>query len=88
MHAGVEVPVVVEATSRHKKEREKMDRFNTVMVLLLVLFLGIVVGPLFLIAGVNFIGGAAVSGFAVPYTMGTWFGAFLIILVLGATGKS
>jgi len=65
-----------------------MDSFNKVVLVLIILFLGVVVGPLLLIAGINLIGGAAVAGFSVPVTAGSWFGAFLVVLILGASGKS
>lgn len=65
-----------------------MDNFSKVMVILLLLVLVFTVAPLLLLVGVNMIGSAAVAGFAVPYTLKSWFGAFLIILLLGASGKS
>ena len=43
-------------------------------ILLLILIIGI--GPALLIGGLN------LMGLAVPFTLKTWFGAFLVMLVL------
>lgn len=53
--------------------------FAAIMIAMNVIF-----GPLILLAGVNFILEALTLA-EIPYTIGTWFGALLVILTVKST---
>ena len=65
-----------------------MDKFNLAGLIIFFLVLGIVFGPIVLIYGINTLGAAAVSGFAIPYTLDTWFAALLVMALLRGAGSS
>ena len=54
-------------------------------IILLIVFL-VIVGPLLLICGVNWM--IEPFDLRVPYTLGTWFGAWLIILIIKGGSSS
>ena len=63
-----------------------MDTLFGILLIVAIVVLLIAVGPLLMICGMNWL--LEPLGQYIPYTWGTWFGAFLIQLTIGGSAKA